>query len=68
MVGGPLVFGTMKSKILFKAQDEAWTWITMGKYLTRKVFIDLNTKSIPLDIFSVASSTISPPNSPAIYI
>ena len=41
----------MKSKILFKAQDEAWTWITMGKYLTRKVFIDLNTKSIPLDIF-----------------
>ena len=45
------MFGTLKSKILFKAQDEAWTWITMEKYHTRKVFIDLNTNSIPLDIF-----------------
>ena len=65
MVGCRLVFATTKSKILFKAQDEAWTWITMVKYHTRNVFIDLYTKSIPLDIFAVTSSMISPLDSPA---
>ena len=60
MVGCPLVFGTMKSKILFKAPDGVWTWITMEKYHTRKVFIDLSTNSIPSRYFSVANSTISP--------